>query len=331
MKNEEIIEFNANDELLSGIINRAGRTSSEQPDFGIVFANAGARGRLGSSFQYPYYARKLAEKGIPSLRFDPHGVGDSTGHIENRPMLEFYGALQQGLFVDDLKVAIELFKRQLRPKKLILCGVCGGAITSLIAAKDSNFVDGLILLSLPVLLDSVEGEESSISGGYAKDYLVSAYGKKIFSVDAWKRLVSGKSEIDTIKSYSKAILRDGIDRARMWADPRSVVDILNRKLSKKLSQRKKVEHSAQRHPMFNNLFLESLDSLMARDTPCLFIFGEGDAIRWHFEEHFIKPFWNDDPAYEKFCKIHYLPGCNHLFTLKEWQNQALDLIFPWLS
>jgi hypothetical protein len=28
--------------------------------------------------------------------------------------------------------------------------------------------------------------------------------------------------------------------------------------------------------------------------------------------------------------VHLIPGCNHLFTLREWQRQALDLVVKWL-
>lgn len=328
---EEVFEFRSGEHQLTGILNVPAGASSGA-DVAVLFANAGARGRLGSTFQYPYYARQLAELGIPSLRFDPHGIGDSEGLLETREMLAFYGVLQQGLFVEDLLVAIEEFRRRVRPRRLVLCGVCGGAITSLIAAGKADVVDGVILLSVPVLLDSAaEDEAEVIPAGYAREYLIAAYGKKIFSLDAWSRLLSGKSELDTIARYSAAILKGGIERARGLLDPRQLADQLRRRMRTMRAGRHKVTHEAERHPMFNERFLESLDALMGRRAPVLLVFGEGDAIRWHFEEHFQKPFWQDDPAYAELCEVHYLAGCNHLFTLKEWQDRALDLARPWLS
>ncbi|MCK5795588.1 MAG: hypothetical protein KAI47_00280, partial [Deltaproteobacteria bacterium] len=286
-----------------------------------------------STFQYPYYALELAYAGYPSLRFDPHGIGDSEGEIASREMLAFYGALQEGLFVDDLLVAIEAFRRRVRPRRIVLVGVCGGAITSLIAAGREESVDGTILLSVPVLLDSAaEGDKEVIPAGYARDYLLAAYGKKIVSLGAWKRLLSGRSELDTIWSYGVAIAKGGVDSARQVLDPRTFVATVERRVRRLRAGRRKaaVTHEAERHAMFNERFLVGLDQMMARRRPVLFIFGEGDAIRWHFEEHFRRPFWDDDPAYEALCEVHNLPGCNHLFTLREWQDQALDFARPWL-
>lgn len=330
---EEVFEFNSGEQQLVGILNPGeGPAGGKGPEVGVVFANAGARGRLGSTFQYPYYARQLAKQGIPSLRFDPHGIGDSEGLIETREMEGFYGVLQGGLFVDDLLVAIEEFRKRVKPRRIVLWGVCGGAITSLIAAAKTELVDGVVLLSVPVLLDSAEeGEGEVIPAGYAREYLIAAYGKKIFSLEAWTRLLRGESELDTIWSYSVAIAKGGLDKVRAGLDPRTLADQLKRRLRRMRAKQRKVTHDAERHPMFNERFLESLDRMMAGRHPVLFVFGEGDAIRWHFEEHFQQPFWQDDPAYAELCDVHYLAGCNHLFTLREWQDQALEIAKPWLS
>ncbi|PID38972.1 MAG: hypothetical protein CSB49_02790 [Proteobacteria bacterium] len=329
---EEVIAFSSGEHQLTGILNPGDGSGGKNPRVGIVFANAGARGRLGSTFQYPYYARELAKAGYPSLRFDPHGIGDSEGLIEAREMQGFYGMLQSGLFVDDLLVAIEAFRRRVKPRRIVLWGVCGGAITSLIAAAKTNLVDGVVLLSVPVLLDSAEEEGEVIPAGYAREYLIAAYGKKLFSLEAWMRLFRGQSELDTIWSYSVAIAKGSIDRVRSGLDPRALVEQLKRRLRRmRAGRRRKVTHDADRHPMFNERFLTSLDRMIACHHPALFVFGEGDAIRWHFEEHFQQPFWQDDPAYAELCDVHYLAGCNHLFTLREWQDQALDIARPWLE
>jgi pimeloyl-ACP methyl ester carboxylesterase len=327
---EEVVTFEVNGETLTGILNRPDELGGRQPEIGIVFGNAGARGRLGSTFQYPYYAKHLAALGYPTLRFDPIGIGDSTGMIEHTEMPAFYGSLQSGRFAEALAVASDEFRKLVRPKKLVLAGVCGGAITSLMVAGRKPDIDAVWLLSVPVLYDSVDqSTEDTLSSGYAADYLVTAYSSKLLSIDAWKRLLSGKSEMDTILSYGKVALKGAIPRVRGIVENK-VAELKSRFLGGE-PPRRKVEHTAERHPMFNDHFLRSLDALMDRKAPVLFVFGEGDAIRWHFKEHFVEPFWQDDPAYDDLCEIHYLPGCNHLFTLREWQNQALDLVKPWLS
>jgi len=325
---EEVFSFKANGETLSGILNLP--EGGERPELGIIFANAGARGRLGSTFQYPYYARTLAERGIASLRFDPHGIGDSTGEIPISEMPAFYGSLQAGRFAADLDAAINAFWERVAPKKLVLWGVCGGAITALIAAGRRAEVQGVVLLSVPVLLDSAEqSEEDTLSAGYAREYLLQAYGKKFLSPKSWARLFSGKSEMKTIVSYSRVALKGLLGKGKELL--RDSVWGVRGRLFGAVVTTPRVGHGAERHPMFNEHFLESLDMMMEGERRVLCIFGEGDAIRWHFQEHFVEPFWQDDPRYETQCEVHYLPGCNHLFTLREWQDQALELAGPWLD
>lgn len=304
----EAFDFDSDGNWLSGILHRPTTGRGDTPELGIIFANAGARGRLGSTFQYPLYAKAFASMGYPCLRFDPHGVGDSEGDIDIMAMPEFYGSLQTGRFVNDTVNAIAEFKKRVGPKKIVLLGICGGAITSLLAAARQPSVDGLILLSVPVLLDA-EGQDEvdRLPSGYARQYLWSAYGKKLLSWKAWKRIFSGKSEFSTIFNYGRAALK-GL-----------------------LPQKKGPTETIEKHPMFNEHFHESFTSLVKAGTKILLLFGEGDALRWDFQQQYQDLFWQRDPAYGAQSEIHYLKGCNHLFTLREWQDHALKLAKPWLG
>jgi pimeloyl-ACP methyl ester carboxylesterase len=283
---------------------------AEPPDVALLLVHSGARGRLGSTFQYPFFARRFAELGYPSLRFDPRGVGESSGHIEITPMRDFYGSISVGRFVADTLVGIEELRRQLNPKRIVLFGVCGGAISALLAAPRSAHVDGLILLSPPVLIDSAQQSPlERIPAEYARRYLFALYAKKLLSPVAWKRLFSGKSDIDVIFTYARAALKAPL--ARFRPKPKGP----ERKL----------------HPRFNGHFLEAVEAMLKRRARMLFMFGEGDALRWDFQKEFYDVYWKGAAAYEKLCQVHYVPGCNHLFTLREWERQALDVATPWLA
>ena len=119
----EAFDFDSQGNRLSGILHRPALSPGQTPDIGIIFANAGARGRLGSTFQYPLYARAFTALGYPCLRFDPHGIGDSEGNIEISAMPDFYGSLQTGRFVKDTVNAISEFKKRVKPKKIVLLGI----------------------------------------------------------------------------------------------------------------------------------------------------------------------------------------------------------------
>lgn len=280
------------------------------PDFGIVFAQSGARGRLGNTFHYPYFARRFAALGVPTFRFDPAGLGDSTGTIETGNMRDLYGKIAVGRFVGDTLAAIDEFGRHVQPKRLFLFGVCGGAVTALLTAPRSPKIDGLVLLSVPVLLDSAQmGTLGRIPKSYAREYLIKNYAKKLYSLNAWKRFLTGKSDMQRIFHYAKASLTPAKRTIVSASDP---ID----------------KHP---HPLFNTHFLEAMDALTERRSRLLIMFGQEDYFRHEWEAEFYKIYWDRRPAYKRQIDLHYIPGCNHMFTLREWQKKAIGLSMEWLA
>lgn len=308
---ETPVQFQSGGETLSGILHLPEDYKYRRPDVGFVFVHSGSRGRRGNTFQYPVYSRYFADFGYPSLRFDPAGIGDSTGEVETCQVDDFYGAIQLGRFVDDTVAGVEEFYRHVQPKRLVLFGICGGAITALLAApKLGRRVDGLVLISIPVLIDSSQQSEiDRIPKEYARKYLVSMYARKLLSIKAWKRLLTRQSEVGTIWTMLKATLLGAGQKASSREEPEE-------------------EGKGTR---FNRLFLEALDAMVEQRSRVIFLFGDDDTFRWEFEREFHNHYWQRNPGYARQCVVHYLPGCNHMFTMREWQKQALDLVSPWLQ
>jgi alpha-beta hydrolase superfamily lysophospholipase len=61
---------------LVGIVHPAGKPAG---DIGVVVVVGGPQYRVGSHRQFVLLARDLAAAGIPTLRFDTRGMGDSGG------------------------------------------------------------------------------------------------------------------------------------------------------------------------------------------------------------------------------------------------------------
>lgn len=324
---EEAIEFPSGEHTLSGVLNIPALPEGQaRPKLGVVFANAGSRGRLGNTFQYARYARSFAAEGVASLRFDPHGVGDSEGRLDAMETPNYLRTVQHGRFVADLRAAIAVFDARFRPDKLLVFGICGGSFNALIAAGEDPAVDGAILLALPTLLEPIkETEADVVPAGYAWDYLVTAYSKKILDPQSWMRLIRGESELDTIGAYARSILKGQRDRAL------KPLKRLGARLGLGEAPAPEVQHPAPPHERLNPKLLPSLDSLAARRAPLIVLFGEQDALRWSWDDNFKEPYWGDDPAYAELFEVHLIEGCNHLFTLYRWQDQALALIKPWLK
>lgn len=275
----------------------------------MVFAQSGSRGRLGNTFHYPYLARRFAEAGIPTLRFDPAGLGDSTGTIPAGDMRDLYGRIGAGLFVEDTLNAIEEFTRHVRPQRLLVFGVCGGAATALLTAPRSPKVDGAILLSLPVLLDGAGSTAVSwLPKSYARDVLVKSYAGKLLSFRAWTRFLTGKSDTRRILEFAVASVRRDRHGGKRSQAP---------------------EHHP--NPRFNHHTLEAMDALTERGKRVLVLFGQEDGFRHYWESEFHRVYWDHRPNFRRHIEVHYVAGCNHMFTLREWQNKAVELSMAWLE
>ncbi len=91
-------------------------------------------------------SRQLAREGIPSLRFDFAGTGESSGEL-------VLGATGQP--VTDVVAAMDGL-RATGCRRLLIVGSCFGAIPSIAAAAGRGDVAGLILLSPPLVLPDPE-------------------------------------------------------------------------------------------------------------------------------------------------------------------------------
>jgi pimeloyl-ACP methyl ester carboxylesterase len=306
---ERPIQFSSGDAKLSGILHLPD-DGPARPRFGLVFVHSGSRGRRGNTFQYTLYARHFCKLGYPSLRFDPAGFGDSTGTIERSNVYDFYGTIQTGRFVDDTIRAVEELSKHAQCENLILYGLCGGAITALLAAPQLPQVSGLVLMSVPVIIDSsIQDKVERISKDYARHYLVSLYAKKLLSPRAWLRLIAGRSETGTIWTMIRATFK-GTD--------------------KKTNLRKETAEGTST-TKFNRQFLDCFNEIVERDARVIFLFGDDDNFRWEFEREFHRPYWDKNTKYSRQSEIHYLPGCNHMFTLREWQQQTIDKVTSWMA
>lgn len=88
--------------------------------------------------QWGHLAQRLADAGLPTLRFDYHGTGDSVGHDEEPQRLRAW--------LDSIQDAVRWMREQTRVTEVALVGLrLGGALAAL-AAKELGDVDMLALL-----------------------------------------------------------------------------------------------------------------------------------------------------------------------------------------
>jgi pimeloyl-ACP methyl ester carboxylesterase len=107
----------------------------------VVLAGGGFTGSTHRNRLAVHLCRRLASQGYHCLRFDWHGVGESTGSVRRFSLDE--------PFVDDLQSALAWVESQGIGRFLIL-GCCFGARTALQTAREISGIEGLVLVSLPV-------------------------------------------------------------------------------------------------------------------------------------------------------------------------------------
>ena len=107
---------------------------------GVLMVAAGAY-RVGAHRQFLLLARDWAAEGIPVMRFDRQGQGDSEGA----------GAFNFDSLMHDIRAAIDCFTRAVPGiERVVLWGLCDAGLNSLLYARSDPRVDGLVLLNPPV-------------------------------------------------------------------------------------------------------------------------------------------------------------------------------------
>ena len=151
-------------------------TQPETPkDVGVVIIVGGPQYRAGSHRQFTLLARRLAQEGYASLRFDYRGMGDSEGNFRNFESIN-----------DDVRAAVDAFMvASPGIKKVALWGLCDAASAALYYGHTDPRVAGQILLNPWV--HSPAGE--------AKARMKHYYLKRILQRSFWVKLLTGGVKI----------------------------------------------------------------------------------------------------------------------------------------
>jgi len=136
---------------------------------GVVIVVGGPQYRVGSHRQFVLLARELAAQGIPVLRFDLPGMGDSSGDPVGFERAD--SAIRAA--VDCLMAAAPGIDQ------VCLWGLCDGASAALMYAPSDARVSALVLANPWVRSES----------GLAQSYLDAYYGRRLRSAAFWRKIV----------------------------------------------------------------------------------------------------------------------------------------------
>jgi len=195
---EHAFTFPCQDATLVGILHQARGPAKR----GILMVVGGPQYRVGSHRQFVLLARSLAANGIPVMRFDHRGIGDSDDPYLGFEALEL-----------DLSAAIDAFRaRHPSLKEIVLFGLCDAASAILLYAYRDPRIVGLVLIN-----PWVRTAESE-----ARTYLRHYYVQRLLAPDFWQNLLSGRIRLRQSASSLwdlVARLRGATTRSAIETDP----------------------------------------------------------------------------------------------------------------
>lgn len=306
----EPVSFDNRDNVrLFGILHRE---EDARKDVAIIILSPGIKSRVAPHRLYVKMASRFCQMGFCVLRFDPCGIGDSQGEIEERMVADFYASVQVGRFVNDTIDAMDWMERQQGVSRFILAGLCGGAITGLLTGAIDKRVKLLLGIGMPVILDSASKDKSKyISKGQLEE-LRDSYLKKLLDPKSWMRFLSLKSDYSLIyRAVMTAIKRNYVQSPK--TDP-----VSKRELN--AANLKSIVSSGNMNPYFPL----AMHKMSTQRRVCM-IFSGADRLHWEFEEKYLRIYANEYQLRSNNIGIHIIKKANHILSFTEWQNEVFTI------
>lgn len=281
--------------------------ASAKPGVAFIMLSPGVKMRVGPERLYLRLTNLLVDLGIPVLRFDFHGLGDSEGALPERLLLDVYGQVQVGRFVDDTIDAMDWMQEKMGVNRFILSGLCGGAVTGLLAGARDRRVAGLLALGITPLIDSRTTDPSRYMTAGQLDRLGRKYVQKLFRPQSWLRLLTLRTDYRMLWRSMKKLL--------LGSKPPAQTPAVGLPANDNAS------------PLFPPAFFEMLGT----KRPMLLIFGGSDRLKWEFEEKFVARHTarlSDLPA---GYQVHTIHQANHVLSFGPWQHEMLAVSKAWLQ
>ena len=263
----------------------------QQPDQrGMLIVVGGPQYRVGSHRQFTLLARQLAATGIPVLRFDYRGMGDSEGDARTFEEVQ-----------TDLRCAMDKFFAE-APflREVVILGLCDAASAALFYAYQDSRVTGLVLLN-----PWIRTEEGS-----AQAYLQHYYAARLFQRELWRKIWRGDFDfLGAVRSLSKTIQAASPLKRNRGAAPTGTV------------------HASRGLTSLPERMFYGLDRFTGR---VLLILSGNDLTAREFQDviegsrqwqKLIRP-----PRVSR----HALPAASHTFSRREWRDQIGKWTTEWM-
>lgn len=299
---------NRHDHRLFGVLHRP---AIQAPGaLAVVLLSPGVKMRVGPQRLYLKLTDLFVGMGLPVLRFDFHGLGDSEGRLSEELLRDVYNHIEVGRFVDDTLDAMDWMTATCGSRAFILSGLCGGAITGLLAGARDERVAGLLGLGITPVLASRSADPSRYMTSGQLDQIGQSYLRKLTDPRSWLRLL-------TLQSDYRLLWRS---LSRRFAPPVHARPVS----SETPAAADSPDDNA--NPLFPPAFFRFTDT----DRPMLLVFGGADRLHFEFEEKFVHRHQERLASLAARYTVHVIPKANHVLSFAEWQRDLLDVSHTWL-
>ncbi|MBM9605721.1 hypothetical protein [Desulfopila inferna] len=301
---------NDNNAKLFGILHQP---AEKRKDTGIILISSGIKSRVAPHRLYLKMARQFAEMGYPTLRVDPEGLGDAEGEIEEQWIADVYCSIEIGLLINDTIAAIDWMFEECGVEKVILAGLCGGAITALLTGNRDQRVSAVLSLGMPSVLASSKIDPTKYITTGQLQTMRDGYLKKALNLDSWKRFLRFQTDYSLLlKSFFLPMLKKPKAELENSRKKEASVPVL--------------PEDTNLNPHFAKAFLK-----FTSQRKLLLIFSETDRLYWEFQEKFMHYYEELANRNGHNFEIHVVKEANHVFSFGEWQKEMMEISCKWLE
>jgi exosortase A-associated hydrolase 1 len=288
------VSFSCEGEWLYGLLHLPKQATQQ----GVIIVVGGPQYRVGSHRQFVLLARQLSQAGIPVLRFDYRGMGDSDSEVGTPEPCEHVGP--------DIHCAVDCFFENVpKLKEVVLLGLCDGASAAMLYGYADSRVSGLVLLNPWV------STETGAAKAYVKDY----YLKRLVNSDFWKKVI--KIELnakESIISFTKILTK--------------ALKPMNRTSTNDLNAGFSEIGEGSRSAPLNDRIAESFKNFKGR---VLIVLSGNDLISSEF-----KAMVKTSNKWKTMLKsprvtCYDIPEADHTFSSRVWHDRVAERIIQWLE
>lgn len=305
--NTELISFeNRRGETLFGTFHRPIEgLSSRIP---VVLLAPGVKMRVGPGRLYVPLTDALTAMGHSVLRFDFSGLGDSDGVVNESELIDVYRSVERGRYIEDTLDAIDWIRERERSDRVMLGGLCGGALTALLAAEHCAAVESILSLGMTVALVGGPVKPAELLTRAQLDHRRALYYRRLLEPKSWARFFSGKTEYGVLFH--------------------SILRVVQRRLGQRPPDATSASAPlpiADLNPDFPRAFLHFL----GRGGRILLLFGEKDRLPSEYQEKFAIHYARQLEPHAPQIQLHIVPGANHVLSQRSWRSEMTAVVQAW--